>query len=354
MEVFQNLKICAKKPRSQIHNYLHIYRVNGSIGIVLASRIGTELQKKLFLIHIYSESLPEQVSVCPRSRRLRLFKPRSFLGGRSAAFSPRPFSSGQKGESSESLSSCSTLIPDLLESLAHGIPDNTSETRQVDLFRSKHQRWRPRPDEDSFDASNELAHGPCSGNLSRQRRHRSSCDHQDAFINTSSRLLCLLPSRKWTQQLQHSPLGCKALELSSFLRGGGGQLETSQSLLPTVYTSGAGDVLHSDGKTGSGGGGTSDTPADSQWPKLGTRVHQARQGANSALVTGLFPSAQRLAYYTNILNSAWNYWQPIHRSDPLLAGGRARPGQLRLSGEKPTPGTAVYLLTYYYTNKFTE
>ncbi|CAB0013506.1 unnamed protein product, partial [Nesidiocoris tenuis] len=40
-------------------------RVNGSIAIVLKSRIGTELQKKLFLIHIYSESLPEQVSVCP-------------------------------------------------------------------------------------------------------------------------------------------------------------------------------------------------------------------------------------------------------------------------------------------------
>ncbi|CAB0008609.1 unnamed protein product, partial [Nesidiocoris tenuis] len=39
--------------------------VNGSIGIVLKSRIGTELQKKLFLIHIYSESLHEQVSVCP-------------------------------------------------------------------------------------------------------------------------------------------------------------------------------------------------------------------------------------------------------------------------------------------------
>ncbi|CAB0006983.1 unnamed protein product, partial [Nesidiocoris tenuis] len=36
-------------------------RVNGSIVIVLKSRIGTELQKKLFLIHIYSESLPEQV-----------------------------------------------------------------------------------------------------------------------------------------------------------------------------------------------------------------------------------------------------------------------------------------------------
>ncbi|CAB0015712.1 unnamed protein product, partial [Nesidiocoris tenuis] len=40
-------------------------QVNGSIGIVLKSRIGMELQKKLFLIHIYSESLPEQVSVCP-------------------------------------------------------------------------------------------------------------------------------------------------------------------------------------------------------------------------------------------------------------------------------------------------
>ncbi|CAB0008522.1 unnamed protein product [Nesidiocoris tenuis] len=39
--------------------------VNGSIVIVLKSRIGTELQKQLFLIHIYSESLPEQVSVCP-------------------------------------------------------------------------------------------------------------------------------------------------------------------------------------------------------------------------------------------------------------------------------------------------
>ncbi|CAB0015886.1 unnamed protein product, partial [Nesidiocoris tenuis] len=39
--------------------------VNGSIVIVLKSRIGPELQKKLFLIHIYSESLPEQVSVCP-------------------------------------------------------------------------------------------------------------------------------------------------------------------------------------------------------------------------------------------------------------------------------------------------
>ncbi|CAB0005744.1 unnamed protein product, partial [Nesidiocoris tenuis] len=38
-------------------------RVNGSIGVVLKSRIGTELQKKLFLIHIYSESLPEQVSM---------------------------------------------------------------------------------------------------------------------------------------------------------------------------------------------------------------------------------------------------------------------------------------------------
>ncbi|CAB0008397.1 unnamed protein product, partial [Nesidiocoris tenuis] len=36
--------------------------VYGSIGIVLKSRIGTELQKKLFLTHIYSESLPEQVS----------------------------------------------------------------------------------------------------------------------------------------------------------------------------------------------------------------------------------------------------------------------------------------------------
>ncbi|CAA9994779.1 unnamed protein product, partial [Nesidiocoris tenuis] len=40
----------------------------------------------------------------------------------------------------------------------------------------------------------------------------------------------------------------------------------------------------------------------------------------------------RLELYEYVLNS----------SDPLLEGGRARPGQLRLSGQKPTPGTAVY------------
>ncbi|CAA9993395.1 unnamed protein product [Nesidiocoris tenuis] len=42
-------------------NFSKYERVNGSIGIVLKSRIGTEPQKKLFLIHIFSESLPEQV-----------------------------------------------------------------------------------------------------------------------------------------------------------------------------------------------------------------------------------------------------------------------------------------------------
>ncbi|CAB0020510.1 unnamed protein product, partial [Nesidiocoris tenuis] len=37
-------------------------RVNRSIGIVLKSKIGTELQEKLYLIHIHSESLPQQVN----------------------------------------------------------------------------------------------------------------------------------------------------------------------------------------------------------------------------------------------------------------------------------------------------
>ncbi|CAB0008407.1 unnamed protein product, partial [Nesidiocoris tenuis] len=54
---------------TQIRIVNSIGRVNGSIVIVLKSRIGTELQKKLFLIHIYSESLPEQVSVCPENDR---------------------------------------------------------------------------------------------------------------------------------------------------------------------------------------------------------------------------------------------------------------------------------------------
>ncbi|CAB0004912.1 unnamed protein product, partial [Nesidiocoris tenuis] len=48
-----------------ISTWKYIRRENGSIAIVLKSGIGTELQKKLFLIHIYSESLPEQVSACP-------------------------------------------------------------------------------------------------------------------------------------------------------------------------------------------------------------------------------------------------------------------------------------------------
>ncbi|CAB0016927.1 unnamed protein product [Nesidiocoris tenuis] len=60
--------LCLTAPRSATASAasdLHRHPVNGSIGIVPKSRIGTELQKKLFLVHIYSESLPEQVSVCP-------------------------------------------------------------------------------------------------------------------------------------------------------------------------------------------------------------------------------------------------------------------------------------------------
>ncbi|CAB0020358.1 unnamed protein product [Nesidiocoris tenuis] len=53
------------RPNTLFNRNLDNVQENGSIVIVLKSRIGTELQKKLFLIHIYSESLPEQVSVCP-------------------------------------------------------------------------------------------------------------------------------------------------------------------------------------------------------------------------------------------------------------------------------------------------
>ncbi|CAA9993063.1 unnamed protein product [Nesidiocoris tenuis] len=56
-----------KKKNERLANFP--VTVNGSIVIVLKSTIGTELQKKLFLIHIYSESLPEQVSVCPITSR---------------------------------------------------------------------------------------------------------------------------------------------------------------------------------------------------------------------------------------------------------------------------------------------
>ncbi|CAB0016664.1 unnamed protein product [Nesidiocoris tenuis] len=52
--------------KTKMKNYSELLVVvNGSIGIVLKSRIGTELQKKNFLVHIYSESLPKQVPVCP-------------------------------------------------------------------------------------------------------------------------------------------------------------------------------------------------------------------------------------------------------------------------------------------------
>ncbi|CAB0014878.1 unnamed protein product, partial [Nesidiocoris tenuis] len=54
----------------------HQPRVNGSIGIVLKSRIGTELQKKP--IHIYSDSLPEQVSVSVFSRTHSILSDRGY------------------------------------------------------------------------------------------------------------------------------------------------------------------------------------------------------------------------------------------------------------------------------------
>ncbi|CAB0012584.1 unnamed protein product [Nesidiocoris tenuis] len=63
--VLNIIRPLCKSPKKGKGNYLKKRAVNGSIVIVLKSRIGTELQKKLFLIHIYSESLPEQVSVCP-------------------------------------------------------------------------------------------------------------------------------------------------------------------------------------------------------------------------------------------------------------------------------------------------
>ncbi|CAA9997295.1 unnamed protein product, partial [Nesidiocoris tenuis] len=61
----QLIRIQHPKKQFDLWVFRDAYKANGSIGIVLKSRIGTELQKKLFLIHIYSESLPEQVSVCP-------------------------------------------------------------------------------------------------------------------------------------------------------------------------------------------------------------------------------------------------------------------------------------------------
>ncbi|CAB0020611.1 unnamed protein product, partial [Nesidiocoris tenuis] len=48
-----------------IRFYFHIYRANGSIVIVIKSRMP---QKTLLLLHIHSESLPELVSVCPPAR----------------------------------------------------------------------------------------------------------------------------------------------------------------------------------------------------------------------------------------------------------------------------------------------
>ncbi|CAB0007270.1 unnamed protein product, partial [Nesidiocoris tenuis] len=101
---------------------IHIYSespskqvVNGSIVIVLKSRIGTELQKKLFLIHIYSESLPEQtievldkvyiqgVCIAPRSTenrsgsfRLPIFESSKMVGNRAPA---APTSAHQLDES---------------------------------------------------------------------------------------------------------------------------------------------------------------------------------------------------------------------------------------------------------------
>ncbi|CAB0011532.1 unnamed protein product, partial [Nesidiocoris tenuis] len=69
---------CLSRP-TPISKELGSISVNGSIVIILKSRIGTELQKKLFLIHIYSESLPEQVSVCPQRSSAFFCMPRKPL-----------------------------------------------------------------------------------------------------------------------------------------------------------------------------------------------------------------------------------------------------------------------------------
>ncbi|CAB0005263.1 unnamed protein product, partial [Nesidiocoris tenuis] len=77
----EQVSVC---PCVRLWSYTTSGAVNGSIVIVLKSRIGTELQKKLFLKHIYSESLPEQVSVCPTHRghpnRDRRGRPLKFQG----------------------------------------------------------------------------------------------------------------------------------------------------------------------------------------------------------------------------------------------------------------------------------
>ncbi|CAA9994038.1 unnamed protein product, partial [Nesidiocoris tenuis] len=83
--------------------------VNGSIVIVLKSRIGTELQKKLFLIHIYSESLPEQVSSFLIELPLVLGKESKKL----SAFSPLRLDNDVRLPSNINFSQVADLVQDL-------------------------------------------------------------------------------------------------------------------------------------------------------------------------------------------------------------------------------------------------
>ncbi|CAB0011131.1 unnamed protein product, partial [Nesidiocoris tenuis] len=63
-DLYENYKNVYHQPPT-MRFYFHTYNARGSVGIVLKSRIGTEPQKKLSLINIYSESLPEQATMCP-------------------------------------------------------------------------------------------------------------------------------------------------------------------------------------------------------------------------------------------------------------------------------------------------
>ncbi|CAB0011051.1 unnamed protein product, partial [Nesidiocoris tenuis] len=120
--------VVSRRPPST-YRRLRSNRVNGSIEIVLKSKIGTELQEKLLLIHNYSESLPEQVSVCPSVRTPIGWKPGMVYG--TTIKLPGEFL-GQPAPISRDIESFVTNLQETMRKLKPVLVDHKSHQPQAD------------------------------------------------------------------------------------------------------------------------------------------------------------------------------------------------------------------------------
>ncbi|BES94059.1 Hypothetical protein NTJ_06868 [Nesidiocoris tenuis] len=125
-----------------------------------------------------------------------------------------------------------------------------------------------------------------------------------------------------------------------------GQLETTQSLLPTVHTSGADDALLSDGRDVPGGGETSDTNV--QRPRLSgaakRRLRYLRKhgvGGEEARKLALLPVASQPTHYKRGHSSSGSTPDQRAAKRPRHQGSSGQTGSRLSSGHRPVSYSAA-------------